>query len=188
LDEIHWGELYHHCKTDPNKGFLTTESLVIFHMPVVRILVDGYSLLHHWPELARGKARFSAAARDELIRKLTMYQDACGTPVTIIFDGAGKPGKTAKPGDQAAIEILFSTTGKTADQLIERVAHRMRPYGEILAVTDDYAERDTVIAMGGMASSCSNFIREVESALSGLENDVRQWNQKERRNFKKSSP
>jgi hypothetical protein len=34
-------------------------------MPLVRILVDGYSLLHNWPELAPGKARHSAAARDE---------------------------------------------------------------------------------------------------------------------------
>jgi len=29
-------------------------------MALVRILVDGYSLLHHWPELAPGRARFSA--------------------------------------------------------------------------------------------------------------------------------
>ena len=58
-------------------------------MALVRILVDGYSLLHNWPELAPGRARHSAAARDELIRRLTLYQDATGTPVTIFFDGAG---------------------------------------------------------------------------------------------------
>ena len=58
-------------------------------MALVRILVDGYSLLHSWPELAPGKARHSQAARDELIHVLTRYQDACGTPVTVVFDGAG---------------------------------------------------------------------------------------------------
>ena len=34
-----------------------------------------------------------------------------------------------------------------------------------MAVTDDNAERDTVIAMGGTTSSCLNFIGMVESAL-----------------------
>ena len=35
-------------------------------MALVRILVDGFSLLHNWPELAPGKGRHSAAARGEL--------------------------------------------------------------------------------------------------------------------------
>ena len=59
-------------------------------MALVRILVDGYSLLHNWPELAPGKPRHSMEARDELIRILTLYRDATGTPITIVFDGAGK--------------------------------------------------------------------------------------------------
>ena len=47
-------------------------------MALVRILVDGYSLLHNWPELANGWPRHSAAAREELVRRLTLYQDASG--------------------------------------------------------------------------------------------------------------
>src|SRR5450631_1639102 len=49
-------------------------------MALVRILVDGYSLLHNWPELAPGAARHSEAARDALVEMLTHYQDAKGTP------------------------------------------------------------------------------------------------------------
>ena len=55
-------------------------------MALVRILVDGYSLLHNWTELAPGKPRYSAAAREELIAALTQYHDACGTPITVIFE------------------------------------------------------------------------------------------------------
>lgn len=156
-------------------------------MALVRILVDGYSLLHHWPEIAPGKPRFSAAAREELIRVLTLYQDACRIPVTVIFDGAG-PKKKAKDSGEGAVEVIYSTTGQTADQLIERVAHRMQPYGEILAVTDDHAERDTVISMGGVSSSCLNFIRSVESELNTLQADLKNWNQREQRNFNKPRP
>ena len=64
-------------------------------MALARILVDGYSLLHNWPELAPGQPRHAARAREELIYVLTRYHDATGTPVTIFFDGFGRAGGNA---------------------------------------------------------------------------------------------
>lgn len=155
-------------------------------MPLVRILIDGYSLLHGWPELAPGKPRHSAAARDELIHQLTLYRDAAGTPITIVFDGANNDRKLSTVESTADVEILYSRAGQTADQIIERVVHRMAPYGDVLAVTDDFAERDTVIAMGGMASSCLNFIQGVTSALAEQQDDIKNHNRSERQRFKRS--
>ena len=57
-------------------------------MAVVRILVDGYSLLHSWRDLVPDAPRHSARAREALIRVLTQYADSVGTPVTLFFDGA----------------------------------------------------------------------------------------------------
>lgn len=156
------------------------------HMALVRILVDGYSLLHNWPELAPGKPRHSAAARAELIHVLTQYQDAAGTPLTVFFDGSGAPAGVPKNESTRAVEVLFSKAGQTADDMIERAAFRFQPYGEVLAVTDDNAERDTVIAMGGSVSSCLNFISLVESALNELSDDVKQHNRNERNRYKKT--
>ena len=155
-------------------------------MALVRILVDGYSLLHNWPELARGKARHSAAARDELVARLTLYQDASGTPITIFFDGAGAPPNVPKNDSTPHVEVLFSKAGQTADDLIERAAYRVQPYGEVMAVTDDYAERDTVIAMGGSATSCDIFIAMVEEALADLAEDVKHHNRSERNRYHRS--
>jgi len=154
-------------------------------MALVRILVDGYSLLHNWPELARGSARFSAEARAELIRKLSLYQDASGTPITVFFDGSmpasGKPVKERHAG----VEVLYSRAGQTADQMIERAAHRFAPYGEVLAVTDDLAERETVISLGGLASSCWNFIQTLENALAELADEIKHHNRRERNRFQR---
>jgi predicted RNA-binding protein with PIN domain len=155
----------------------------VFTMALVRILVDGYSLLHNWPALAPGKARHSEDARNELIHVLTLYQDACGIPITIVFDGAGPRASSEFPS-KPELEILYSRAGQTADQIIERVTHRMQPFGEVLAVTDDYAERDTVAYHGGMASSCSNFIETVERALQDQERDIVRINRKQRAAFK----
>ncbi|MBA4148461.1 MAG: NYN domain-containing protein [Verrucomicrobia bacterium] len=153
-------------------------------MAVIRILVDGYSLLHQWTEIAPGKPRFSAAARDELIRRLTLYRDSIGTPITIVFDGAGQTVETSQFPSTPELEIVYSRSGQTADQVIERVAALMQPFGEVLAVTDDNAERDTVLSLGGMASSCLNFINEVENTLADFQRDMKKYNRTEKDRFK----
>lgn len=152
-------------------------------MALVRILIDGYSLLHNWPELAPGKPPHSAPARDELVYVLTRYQDAIGTPITIFFDGSGAPPGVPKDESSGLVEVLFSKAGQTADDLIERAAHRFQPYGEVLVVTDDNAERDTVIAFGSLASSCLSFIATVESVLAEFTNDLKHYNRTERNRF-----
>ena len=154
-------------------------------MALVRILVDGYSLLHNWPELASGRARHSAAARDELVQRLTNYRDAIGTPITVFFDGAGAPSGTPAALSTPEMEILYSRDGRTADDLIERATHRFSQYGEVLVVTDDYAERDTVISLGGMASSCRNFIQALETTLGEMAGEIKEHNRKEKHRFQR---
>jgi predicted RNA-binding protein with PIN domain len=148
-------------------------------MAPVRILVDGYSLLHQWTDLAPGRPRFSAAAREELIHVLTRYHDACGTPITIVFDGSGSPRSRQETPSTPEVEVLYSHAGQTADQIIERTAYRLKDYGDVLVVTDDFAERDTVNSVGAMASSCENFIRTVVVDLKEMERDIKNYNQKE---------
>ena len=147
---------------------------------------QGYSLLHNWPQLARRKPRHSAAAREELIHVLTQYRDAIGTPITVVFDGAGARAGTPKVESTPELEILYSQAGQTADDVIERVAHRLGEFGEVLVVTDDYAERDTVLSLGSMASSCLSFIRTIESTLADLQSDLKHHNRKERQRFQRT--
>jgi hypothetical protein len=155
-------------------------------MALVRILVDGYSLLHNWPELAPGQPRHSERARDELVQILTQYHDATGEPITIFFDGAGAPPNVPKKNSSRNVEILFSRAGQTADEMIERAAHRFQDYGEVMVVTDDFAERDVVGGMGGIVASCTSFIRTIESALTEQRDELRDYNRRERNRFKRS--
>jgi predicted RNA-binding protein with PIN domain len=156
-----------------------------FPMALVRILVDGYSLLHNWPELAAGAARHSERARVALVDLLQQYQDACGTPVTVFFDGQGARGRRPENPSPHAVEVLFSGTGQTADDLIERAAHRFQDYGEVLVVTDDFAERDTVSAFGGSVASCGNFIRMIDQALTQLQDNLNRHNRAARNSFRR---
>ncbi len=152
-------------------------------MALLRILIDGYSLLHRWPELAEGSPRHSEAARDALIEMLIHYQDACGTPVTVFFDGRSERKTKPKNAAGKSVEVLYSRAGQTADDLIERAAHRFQAYGEVLVVTDDFAERDTVSGLGGSVASCDNFIRMIQNALADLSESLNNHNRTERNRF-----
>ena len=107
--------------------------------------------------------------------------------MTIFFDGAGARPGTPKNESSRAVEVLFSRAGQTADEMIERTAHLFQPHGEVLVVTDDRAERDTVNGFGGSVSGCANFIRMIESALTELQDELKNHNRKERNRFKRRS-
>ena len=70
--------------------------------------------------------------------------------------------------------------------MIERAAYRFSAYGEVLAVTDDVAERETVTGLGGLASSCANFIRLIENALAELQDELQDYNRAERNRFNRN--
>ena len=149
-------------------------------MAIVRILVDGYSLIHSWPELAPGTPRHSMAARDELISWLTRYQDAIGTPITVVFDGAGAAKGIEPPVSSRELEVLYSKNGQTADDVIERVTHRLLAYGGVVVVTDDHAERETVVALGGSTSRCDQFRIAMSNALDEVREDISRLKRRDR--------
>jgi predicted RNA-binding protein with PIN domain len=147
--------------------------------------VDGYSLLHAWRELARGKPRYSAAARDELIQVLRQYADALGTPLTVVFDGAGPAPSIAHESQSSAeMEILYSKSGQTADDIIEKVAARLVAFGEVLVISDDFAEQDTVRAAGARTSSCGHFITDIRFTLGEFEKKLQRHNREESKRWK----
>jgi hypothetical protein len=82
-------------------------------MALARILVDGYSLLHNWPELAPGRPRHSARAREELVHVLTRYHDATGTPVTVFFDGSrARRRERRRPNRIRRLKFCFRAPGR----------------------------------------------------------------------------
>ena len=109
------------------------------------------------------------------------------TRVSLIFDGGGAPPDTPKNETaKGGIEVLFSRKGQTADQIIERVAHLMKPYGEVLTVTNDYAERETVISLGGSACSCENFLDMLNDTVDDMHVGVTQHNKRERKGYRRT--
>lgn len=149
-------------------------------MNYVRILVDGYSVLHACRKSLPKTQPHSAKARDWLIRQVTLYQDAVHTPLTLVFDGMGSKASKENQEVHPHVEVIFSKGNRTADDIIERVTHKLLEYGPVLVVTNDYAEQNTISSMGGNVSSCEQFMDDLQDALSRFESDLDDFNQKSR--------
>jgi predicted RNA-binding protein with PIN domain len=115
------------------------------------LIVDGHSVIFAWPELRTLHARRTALAREELVKVLTQYQDASGVHVVVVFDGKG-----AKLSDQTVpggIQIFYSGSTKTADDIVERLVAKYAPEREITVATSDRLEQQTVVSFGATVVS-----------------------------------
>ena len=115
------------------------------------LLVDAHSAIFSWPELHNLHGRNALAAREELTRRLTAYQDASGVRVVVVFDGKGvRSNSETVPG---GVQMFYSGGGKTADCIIERLAAKYGSEHDITVATNDNLVQQTVITFGGLAIS-----------------------------------
>ncbi len=123
------------------------------------LLVDGQNIIHAWPELKKLLKRDAFAAQQELIRILSEYHSFSGTKVVIVFDGRGNQINEERSSE--GVQIFFTSSGKTADDVIERLAIKYASTYQITVATNDIMEQDAVVAAGGNAISAemlSNWI------------------------------
>ncbi|NCC83956.1 MAG: hypothetical protein EOM03_07500 [Clostridia bacterium] len=153
---------------------------------IVRILIDGYNLLHAWKHLAAGSERYSQTAREELVKVLRRYADNSATPVTVVFDGRAEslqPERT--PDSEENLEILYTPSRKSADEVIERAAILYQRYGEVMAVTNDTSIRDLVIGNGGVVASCDNFLLSLQDTCHEMGLKLKYYNWDTNNRFKR---
>lgn len=153
-------------------------------MALVRILVDGSGLLRCWPAILPGKERQSPVVREELIRLLTQYQDLCGVPIAVVFDGSGPARVADDPLATGDLEVLFSRIGQTAAQFAGRTAQKLGASSEVLLVVEPAAGVSG--AKGVQVSGCEEFARTVSAALEDMERELKKHNDSEDARFRAS--
>ena len=126
------------------------------------LIVDGHSVIYAWPELRALHRRKTASARERLTRILTAYQDFTGIHVVLVFDGKGTT--ITQETDPGGIQIFYSNTGRTADDLIERLAAKYGNLYSITVATSDLLEQQTAIAFGAECISADGLRDLVDSA------------------------
>jgi uncharacterized protein len=130
------------------------------------LIVDGHSIIFQWPELRAIHGKRGGAARDELVRRLTQYQDATGVRVVAVFDGRSEnQNETSEPG---GIQIFYSKVGQTADAIIERLCAKYAKQHDIVVATDDNMERQTALTFGASTVSSEMLRTLLDTAIRDL--------------------
>jgi predicted RNA-binding protein with PIN domain len=135
---------------------------------VTRLVVDGYNIVHAWPELARAmRSESLEEARRRLIARLAEYRATTGIEVLVVFDARFRPRGGAEKEIVEGVEVRYGSARESADHVIERLMYEASRQGRVLEMvlaTDDRLQRGLVAGMGVPTLSSRALREEVERA------------------------
>jgi predicted RNA-binding protein with PIN domain len=141
-----------------------------------RVVVDGYNVVHAWPELKALMGHSLEAARERLIERMAVYAQVTGAEVTIVFDAHRTKAMAASEEWHSGVRVVYTRKGMSADHVIERIAYAVAGDGERLTVaTSDRFQRDLVRGMGGAVISSPELERRVVEAEKDLSRTVEKY-------------
>jgi predicted RNA-binding protein with PIN domain len=142
-----------------------------------RVIVDGYNVIHAWPQLKRllGDASLEAA-RDKLVERLSVFSMVAGADVTVVFDAHHSTARTNSELLVEGVHVIFTRKGHSADHVIERIAYDASQANDAITVaTSDRFQRDLVRGMGGAVISALELERRVVDAEQELGRRVQRY-------------
>lgn len=119
---------------------------------VNELIVDGYNVIHAWPELSPIiQGGHAEEARRRLIVMLGEYAAATGERVTVVFDAHARARDRGAGETTDGVLVLFGSKVQSADHVIERrvsIAANRGDAGRVTVATGDRLQRDLVMGMG----------------------------------------
>lgn len=112
------------------------------------LIVDGYNIIHAWPEFERFKESGIEHARDKLVAILADYSFLCGQKVVVVFDAYRQKNAAVRTEAVDGVEVIYTQQGETADALIERLAGELSSQGLVYVATSDWAEQGIIFGRG----------------------------------------
>ena len=140
------------------------------------LLVDAHSVIFATPELLALHRRNMAVAREQLIQRLTAYQDATGVRVVVVFDGKGA--RTSQENIPGGVQVFFSGSKGTADQIVERLVAKYGQEHDMTVATNDHLEQQTAITFGGFAISVDALMKLLDEAGADVARRIKQLRRK----------
>lgn len=130
------------------------------------IFIDGYNLIHAWPELKELSEVDYGSARDRLIDIVCNYAGFTGYETSLVFDAykvdAGSGSKQLIHG----INVIYTVEHETADHYIEKATHDLMAGGKgtksrVLVVSSDALVQQLSLGHGALRISSREFIGEI---------------------------
>ena len=131
-------------------------------IPVQKIIVDGYNVIHADAELKQLLGAGIDRARGELVDWLSDYVGMRDVRVTVVFDGrGGLMDSEAVVGGR--LQLVYSARGQSADDVIVEMIESHPNPREFIVVTSDMADigRKTR-ALGATLMSSRDFLARID--------------------------
>lgn len=138
------------------------------------LIVDGHSVIFSWPELRKLHQKRMLLAREALVARIDEYCSFKGLHGVVVFDGKGA--KTVQEQKVGEVQIFYAANGVAADQVIERLVAKYAAEHELVVVTSDHLEQQTVSSFGGSYLSAQSFKEQFDQAHLELEREIKRTN------------
>ena len=133
------------------------------------LLVDGYNIIHAWPELEEHTISNMDGARTKLLDTLSNYQGLRKCHIIVVFDAYRVAGHPEELSEYNNIYVVYTKEAQTADQYIEKFAHDNKKKYNITVATSDGLQQ--LIIRGAGCSLLS--ARELKAEIERTEREIR---------------
>lgn len=149
------------------------------------LLIDGYNILHAWPDLRSALMREAEAARDQLAERVRVIHDMESVRVTVVFDGAGPSVDVVRPTEELHFSIVYAPADLSADGLIEQLVSASKTPQSLYVATRDNFIGSIVRASGAVLLSPDGLLEWVEQCERAQARAVADQQQDARKQWKK---
>jgi hypothetical protein len=129
----------------------------------VHLVIDGYNLIRSSPSLSRRERTGLDQGREALLERLAAYKRIKRWPITVVFDAARGPRLRETADQHGGVRVVFSSEGRTADEVIVRMARQKGP--QALVVTSDHDLARRVESAGATTVGSDEFESRLEQVF-----------------------
>jgi len=127
----------------------------------VFLVVDGYNIIHAWPEFEKLIDSGLEHARYKLVSILANYSHLCGQKIFVVFDAHQVKNTMERIDTIDTVEVIYTQQGETADTFIESLVGRLLNEGIVYVATSDWAEQVIVFGRGAYRLTPGELLIEV---------------------------
>ncbi|MCR5516083.1 MAG: TetM/TetW/TetO/TetS family tetracycline resistance ribosomal protection protein [Lachnospira sp.] len=126
------------------------------------LLVDGYNIIHAWPELDELQKTNFDGARGRLLDIMQHYQSLIHSELIVVFDAYKVKGHQEEFVDLNNIHVVYTKEAETADHYIEKFAHENGRKRNVTVATSDGVEQVIIRGQGCILMSARELLEDVE--------------------------
>ncbi len=126
------------------------------------LLVDGYNIIFAWEELSELAKVNIDGARYRLMDILCNYQGYKKCILIVVFDAYKVVGNTGSAMKYHNINVVYTKEAETADQYIEKLAHKIGGKYRVTVATSDGLEQLIIRSQGCLLLSARDLKEEIE--------------------------